>query len=487
MQPTITMDVTPNVIYDPLTNLYAYTVQKFYRYAVELLGRFTLEAEAEIVQVTSTLQLGQFNLTADTNYKSANNPATFNSTFSSNVDNTVTPALSYATNTRSYDSNIGTSIFSVDTPQINSVYTGTTFTLTLSCADGTFEGAAGGYQTGTWSYTGNRTQVNNELGTIKFYPTKDEMGTLELTITLSNGISTASYDATLAHYQVGTFVSNTYTITTDSTWYPTVDEQLYGQIDFFMIGGGGAAENHIAEIGGNGGAGGGAGEALFVQNQPINNSSYSVTTGEGGADLYVYPGTQLYFTDGASAGPNGGATTFYGYTASGGQGGKVSAVPNPSTGYSYDLMPDTTNGTTEVGGSNGSGTYVGGDTGYGSILASGSFSSEYMPTGYSAVAGAGGAGSNGNGGDGYMWQDLVPYGDYYPIGGQGGNGTLCTLNSTTYGYGGNGGSGDTTYANGTPPSPTEYTTAGTGGHGENGNFGGGGGYDGIVVIKTKVA
>jgi hypothetical protein len=79
-----------------------------------------------------------------------------------------------------------------------------------------------------------------------------------------------------------------------------------GQIEFFMIGGGGS--------GGDGYSGGaGAGGAVYSASSTINAQTYSVVVGNGAAGAFA----EGPYIDGV----NGGNTTFLGYTASGGGSG----------------------------------------------------------------------------------------------------------------------------------------------------------------------
>lgn len=441
----------------------------------ELDSEATLEAEFDVVILfeadinSSSNVSSQISLTKET---SANLQSTIQM---NNPANTINPALTNASVSRSYLSNqTNQNIFGSNTPQISTFIPDTTFTLTLSCANGDFEGASGGFQTGTYSYSGSKSQIESEIASIDFYPDRDFISNTTVVITLNNGNFTASYNAPINFAGTGgtLFATYTFTSTGNQNWTPTREEYTYGNIEYFMIGGGGAGEVEPGGVGTLGGAGGGAGEIKTGTGVPVVNQTYIVNVGAGG--YAQYSPSNIYTGRDSIAGIDGNNTTFNGITARGGQGGKASYLDNVATGSTSDWKPST-NGTTNLGGSDGSGTYVGGDVGYASFVLGG-YSKEGNFT--STVGGAGGAGSSGNGGDGSL---QVVGSTTYNIGGVGGNGT--TFEGTTYGYGGVGGSTAQNAIQVEALKPIEYNTPGSGGHGRSGNTGGEAGQDGIVILK----
>jgi len=210
------------------------------------------------------------------------------------VCNSADPEVDNIAVSRNYIANQSNLIFSTTTPVINDfdVDPSNTYTIILTSALGKF---AVGSDTpvATYSYTGNRTQVNAIYSQIKFYPTVGVSSNGTATYTQQkNGITQLTQSIPLLG-AAGTYPSRTVDFTVTQSWAPTQEDLLYGKIsDLLLVGGGG---------GGNTNNGGGGAQVKEQFDINITETSYNIVVGAGGA-----------------VNNNGSTTTAFGYTANGG-------------------------------------------------------------------------------------------------------------------------------------------------------------------------
>ncbi|MFN6017299.1 MAG: glycine-rich domain-containing protein [Verrucomicrobiota bacterium] len=237
------------------------------------------------------------------------------------------------------------------------------------------------------------------------------------------------------------------------------------EVEYLLIGGGGAGGSTVTGDDGVDGTGGGGAGGFVEGTVSLANQSYGISVGAGGSGA----------TRGVVRGENGGNTTFSTFTATGGGGGG-----------GYGLTGNT-------GGSGGGGggrqNTAGGSATSGQGFAGGNAQSGNT-MGQASGGGGGGAGGAGqagdtveNGGDGGIGKTSTITGQsVYYAGGGGGAGIAS--NGDSQGQGGLGGGGNA-------------SRTGNGGAGTNGLGGGGGGVgdygaggnggSGIVVVRYKGA
>ncbi len=238
--------------------------------------------------------------------------------------------------TRTYRSNNINGIFLANIPYIGDPNLSQVYTVTFTCPNGVFNDTADPYNSySTLSYTGTVTQINDYFPTIRFFPTKDFTGNTTFTYKqYKNSIEVASVTAALNYQSAGTLATSVYNINTagSGTWQPLVQEYLYGQMDYMVIGGGGGigSTSHTG--------GGGGGKAYYYTAQPILSTSYPYTVGAGG-----------------TPGNNGGNTTFNSITANGGTKGQGVSPYNGGSSASGQLGGDGAQSGVLIGGGGGGG------------------------------------------------------------------------------------------------------------------------------------
>lgn len=208
-----------------------------------------------------------------------------------------------------------------------------------------------------------------------------------------------------------------------------------GVWDLFLVGGGGGASHGTSNAGG----GGGGGYTLTTVVNPIRNTDYLIEIGSGGDRRTV--------DESPCAGLDGGATSAFGYTASGGKGGTLNSSNTcyGGNGGSGGGSRGITNTLPGVGGSDGT------DGGKGSLSNGGTgqhtTTKEFAEQTGTLYAGGGAGGSSntntvvngGDGGGGHSGSGNTYAGDGTPNTGGGGGGNCAT--STGRAYSGAGGSG----------------------------------------------
>jgi hypothetical protein len=314
--------------------------------------------------------------------------------------------------------------------------------------------------TDTGTYTAGMIRYNPDLDKIQVYN-----GTVWLTIggvTATGGTITRS-----GGYTIHTFISaGTFTVTSG------------GDMEYLIVAGGGAG-------GYNHGGGGGGGGVLTGTLYGLENGSYTITRGAGGA--FVSAGT----------GGNGSNSTALGLTAIGGGGGGRGYAPNGSAQAQVGA-----NGSSGGSGGGGGPFHVGGAGTAGPPI-QGYVGGNGINNGSQAGHGGGGGGAGGVGGNG-----LISGENNQGVSGKGGIGlvSLISGSSSQYAGGGSGGRwggslttdvaggvGSATGGGGiggAKSSPEAYyATAGTsntgggGGGGGDGGANGANGGSGIVIIR----
>jgi hypothetical protein len=337
--------------------------------------------------------------------------------FSSSVSSQTTALIvgdksfSNLLTSRNYVSNNFTEIFDTNTPTFNN--TSGTYTVTLTPTVGDFAETETSNMSNPWIYTGTGAELNFVLSNVKYYPPKNFSSNTSLNFKISQGSEIYVNQTVSLIGSLGSFTPLTVTRNSSSTWRPNNTWVRYGGLlDLFLVGAGGG--------GGSPGGGGGGGTYVLQNNISLTeNTSYSVTIGSGGTK-----GTSWNITSSTpfdNTGGNGGNSTAFGYTASGGVGGKAiwsgSTYQDPD--QNFNIVP--TPGSFNFNGGNSGTPYTGG-TGQQSVNA-----------GTLAFGiGGGGGGATGNGGNAI--NTALPPNP--PVWVPGTSGAGYVYNSVTYGRGG---------------------------------------------------
>lgn len=351
---------------------------------------------------------------------------------------------------RSYASNTVANIFATSTPAIqDGTDFGQLYTITLTSSLGKFgNSAANAIAAASYTFTGNRTQVNSEFSNMKFVPNlgTSSSGTFTYTQTRDQYLQvnqTLSLTGT-----VQAITPTTFTYSDSGTFTPTFDQAYYGTTNAVLIGGGGAGV--YARTYSDGGltytadlitGGGGAGQFRQINNISLTgNQAYPIVIGQGGRSGNTTAVPQDNYDQIIAGRTPGGNTTAFGFQSNGGQtsiSNREWAAANPG-----QTMPN--NGTLLVAGNEGSGTYQGGAA----------FRTINNGTRWAM---GGGAGASGNGGNASSQQQTPPLS---PIGIPGTAGPGISYNGTTYCVGGPGNTtgGSTTAGSGGVGSGTYGTT-----------------------------
>lgn len=386
----------------------------------------------------SSAQVVDSNISATGIYNLGNLSADLSSTSTISVTTDVYPAIEpLVSSSWFWRSNQINFPFNVDTPVIYDDGTSSNFEIQISCANGDF-GTSTNITTGTYSLSGTAAELNlTKIRSIAFYPDKDYTRTFATNEPINfklykNGLLIV--DTTIGfNYQGNGFTGRNVEYTSSGTFTPTVSELRYSSMHYMLIGGGGGMSPDIAYGPGNdkGNAGGGGGAVVYALNQPISNTSYSFTVGNGG-----------------STGSAGGTTSGFGLTALGGGAGADTEDPY------------TINGTYSV---------IGGDSGNG-------FKGN-LGANYRDGASGGGAGGKAPG------SSVVPDTDgrmsaYAYPNDRGGPGLkVATISGAFYGVG-----GSATYTNYSPARTNPNTTPST--YGSGAGEGNPVGITGAVIIST---
>jgi hypothetical protein len=315
---------------------------------------------------------------------------------------------------RTITANAVANIFATTTPVINDGPDyGQTYTITLSSPVGRFgNSAANAIAANTYSYTGNTTQVNNEFTNMKFV---NDFGvgaqTSSFTYTQSRDGTAQVNTSPVLTISAGS-VANTYTrsITSNSTFAPTTDQVLFGNIQIFAVGAGGAGHSGGSTGPRHGGGGGGGGSVYDVSAvrgtaNALQSATYSVTVGSGGVNdgqsggnSYLTLSSTNYFVaiGGGGGDDNDGGGSYYNSTLrAGGTGGLVSNNGVGGGGASPAGAGDSFSGLNAGDGAAGYvSTISGSSVYYGAGGGGGVFDATGTPN---PVPGTGGTGGGGNG------------------------------------------------------------------------------------------
>lgn len=229
---------------------------------------------------------------------------------------------------RNYVSNNENLIFATDTPQITDLdYSeGNSYAVTLSCDSGEFAYATSisplilTSLSSPITITGTRTEINQALPTVRFYPNFDISAEIDLTVTVTKNSSTVSIQTVPMTGTAGTYTgARNINYLTSQTDFITYEDVKYGKYELLLVGGGGAGGNY------NGG-GGGAGEVITSVNSLFDSSvTYNLVIGAGGLHNTLSPGN-------GNKGGDGGDSVFGDIVALGGGGGYHGANGNPLNG-----------------------------------------------------------------------------------------------------------------------------------------------------------
>lgn len=263
--------------------------------------------------------------------------------------------------TREYIGNQENLIFSANTPQVIDFDTtpSNTYGFTLNCSFGEWS-LNGTTISNPVSFSGTREQVNSVLSEVRFYPNLNFSSNGTFTYThIKNGVSVFTNNIAL-NGTAGTYIEKEINFLVSQTWTPSLADVKYAKvIELLVVGGGGGGSTD--------GGGGGGGQVKYSSTEfNLENQTYTITIGVGGAT--------------ANIAFNGGNSEAFGITAFGGRGGD-----GVNGGGSY--APN--------------GTFFNGGTG-GGWMSSGAFDGD------DGVCGGGGAGSGG----------ALPYGLKYTNGTQ---------------------------------------------------------------------
>lgn len=222
---------------------------------------------------------------------------------------------------RGYFSNTNTQMFSAIIPYFDDPI-GTSYQVVFRAQAGDYFGnSTGSSFAQNYSISGNQATINAAFTSVYFFPAKNKATNTTATYDIiRNGILIYEGTLTINIAGGGAIATTNYAYSTSTTWFPTILEQLYGQLDYVLIGGGGGGGGgnlnaHPSYPGtGNGGSGGAAGSAVTGTITSISGAGYFLSIGAGGNGGASNASTK-------ASGATGGNTTAFGATATGGDGG----------------------------------------------------------------------------------------------------------------------------------------------------------------------
>lgn len=230
---------------------------------------------------------------------------------------------------------------------------GANYTVTFSSPNGKFGTTSGSVV--EYTLTGTLSQINSDIKSVAFWPTKNYASSTNYTISLYRDGELMQSQNYLLTY-TSTYTGQTYLFTSSSSWTPKSADIEYGAImDCTLVGGGGAgaaAVNLDGDPSGTGG--GGAGQYIYSANRTIENKTYAVEVGQGGPqwnelgsnpkNIRLHTPDNLISLNAISnwteflelyRAPSGSQSSFDGLIVSGGTGGFSS--------YSYYFRPSLQN------------------------------------------------------------------------------------------------------------------------------------------------
>lgn len=308
----------------------------------------------------------------------------------------------------------------------------------------------------TFIFSSTNSNINDYISQIEYWPNYNYTGEVILRIqTYYNGIQVDDFKTPITHSGAGSITTQTRTFTSNTTFEVPIEEVLYGNFTALVVGGGGGGINT------SGGGGGGAIE--FTPNiSDVNNRSFPIVIGTGGAKRELDGGSGSVNCNGPFYATSGGQSSAFGGVASGGQGAQYYSCYNSST-TTWD----------HEGGDSGSSSYNATsnfpNAGYGGSPASG-FSNGQFNT---SSLGGGGAGAGGDATSQY---------------GQPGPGITSSTFSGTYSNGGYGASSQHPSSPDDPGpgyDPTNYGEGGSFGNRNGGTLAPSAGFQGVVKLKVE--
>ena len=152
---------------------------------------------------------------------------------------TYTPDILNIDLERSYRSGKSNVVFASDIPTTNNAdYT--TFALTLSVALGDF--VYDGTISNSITVTGTSSTLSDLLDDVLYYPDYGQTGDKTITYSITkDGVAGQNGTFNLDYLGAGTFTNGSYGFASagSATWTPTLEERLYGEMDYAVVGGGG--------------------------------------------------------------------------------------------------------------------------------------------------------------------------------------------------------------------------------------------------------
>jgi len=165
--------------------------------------------------------------------------------FDNPVTHIVDHSMNYAadvqllSSTRDYFSGQRNDIFDSNTPYAdNDLYTNFSVELTASQGDFYYDGTF----SDTITLTGTSSTLSAEFEDVVYYPDYGQTGDRSITYAVTKDGTPGQNGSTNINFLgAGSFTNGNYAFTTagTTTWTPTLEEQLYGEMDYAVVGGGG--------------------------------------------------------------------------------------------------------------------------------------------------------------------------------------------------------------------------------------------------------
>ena len=355
--------------------------------------------------------------------------------------------------------NVVSNIFANTTPYINDGPDyGQSYTITLTSPCGNFgTNTANALLQNTFTSTGNTTTINNLFGNIVFVPVFEAVSGNFVYTQSRDGQAQANITANLT-ITPNALTPATYTYTANSTFTPTSDQLLFGNVRILTVGGGGAGTPYHAtsanRIAGGGGAGGNAVEVNASRGtaNALTSGTYTIVVGTGGANVVITPGNILPTTNAESGTASYvilGNTVYH--QANGGQGALY-------TGDGGGISTST----------------VAGNVAYTVNL-----NAPNPPTSSNYSATWGGAGGGAGGSTDNITVEF-PAGQFNTMKLRGASGLISNISGSNVEYGPGGDGGQPNYGAGTKPAGTGGGSANVNGANALGGGGGGASYGNVV-------
>jgi hypothetical protein len=266
--------------------------------------------------------------------------------FTLNATSNILAFVNNLLSSRTFKTRQGNNIFSTNTPFIGDPDNSSTYGFSLNSDQGEFGTTT--TASGTYTFSGTKTQVNAQFSNVVFYPNfnLNNSETVYYTINVSkNGTILQTQILALINQGLSNIAPQTNYYTTSQSIPITLEESKYFLFDMTIVGGGGGGGGFVSTsicgancatgvpVGGENdfivGAGGGGGQVIQISNHnPTTTGTINITIGSSGISGWesIYRNTannlnqETFFN-----GTNGGSTTVVfpneTWTAAGGEGG----------------------------------------------------------------------------------------------------------------------------------------------------------------------